>query len=101
VGNPTLTRFFALHYLLPFLIVVLVLLHLIFLHNYKSSNPNCWDREIKTSFHYAFTIKDFIMFFIIFYIFFIFTLIYGYNFIDPENFIEANPLITPKHIQPE
>jgi len=101
VENPTLTRFFALHYLLPFVIVVLVLVHLIFLHNYTSINPIGLDPEVKLSFHYSFTAKDFIVFIVIFYIFFIFTLIYGYNFIDPENFIEANSLVTPKHIQPE
>jgi len=101
VGNPTLTRFFALHYLLPFVIVVLVMIHLVFLHNYTSTNPIGMDPEIKLSFHYSFIVKDFILFIVIFYLFFIFSLIYGYNFIDPENFIEANALITPKHIQPE
>jgi len=101
VGNPTLTRFFTLHYLLPFVVVVLVAIHLIFLHNYTSSNPLGSDPEVKQIFHHAFIVKDFYIFFLIFYIFFIFTLIYGYSFIDPENFIEANPLVTPKHIQPE
>jgi len=101
VGNPTLTRFFALHYLLPFVIVILVLVHLIFLHNYTSSNPSGIDREIKLSFHYSFIVKDFLVFATVIYVFIIFTLMYGYNFIDPENFIEANSLVTPKHIQPE
>jgi len=101
VGNPTITRFFTLHFLLPFMIVILVILHLIFLHHYTSSSPLGTDPEAKTSFHKSFTGKDFFFFLVIFYIFFIFTLIYGYNFIDPENFIEANPLVTPKHIQPE
>jgi len=101
VGNPTLTRFFALHYLLPFVVIVLVLVHLVFLHNYTSSNPIGIDPEIKLSFHYSFIVKDFIVFIVVFYLFFIFSLMYGYNFIDPENFIEANSLVTPKHIQPE
>jgi len=101
VNNPTLIRFFALHYLLPFLIVILVLIHLIFLHSYSSTNPLGLDSEIKLRFHYSFTFKDSILFIIILYFFFIFRLVYGYNFIDPENFIEANSLITPKHIQPE
>jgi len=101
VGNPTLTRFFALHYLLPFVVLVLVLVHLVFLHNYTSTNPIGIDPEIKLSFHYSFIVKDFIIFIAILFLFFMFRLIYGYNFIDPENFIEANPLITPKHIQPE
>jgi len=62
VGNPTLTRFFTLHYLLPFVILVLVLVHLIFLHLYASSNPLTSDSEVKTRFHYSFTTKDFFLF---------------------------------------
>jgi len=101
VGNPTITRFFTLHYLLPFIILVLVFTHLIFLHQYTSTNPLGVDAEIKLSFHYAYIVKDLYIFVLIFYIFFIFTLFFGYSFIDPENWIPANPLITPKHIQPE
>jgi len=86
---------------LPFLVVVLVLIHLALLHSYTSTNPLGLDPEIKLSFHYSFMVKDFILFIIILFIFFLFRLLFGYNFIDPENFIEANPLVTPKHIQPE
>jgi len=101
VGNPTITRFFTLHYLLPFIVAVLVLAHLIILHHYTSSNPLGLDSDLKLAFHHAYVIKDFFMFALIFYIFVIFSIQYGYSFIDPENWIEADPLVTPKHIQPE
>jgi len=70
VGNPTITRFFTLHYLLPFIILVLVFTHLIFLHQYTSTNPLGVDAEIKLSFHYAYIVKDLYIFVLIFYIFF-------------------------------
>lgn len=102
VANPTLTRFFALHYLLPFLVVFLVVLHLFYLHIYGSSNPlGITSNSNKVPFHYYYSVKDTFVFFIFFFIFIVFTLKYGYVFIDAENFIPANPLVTPTHIQPE
>lgn len=102
VSNPTLTRFFALHYLLPFVIVFLVVLHIFFLHLYGSSNPlGVSSITTKVSFHYYYTVKDVYVFFVFFFVFLVFTLKYGYSFIDAENFIPANPLVTPTHIQPE
>ena len=102
VANPTLTRFFALHYLLPFLVVFLVVLHLFYLHLYGSSNPlGITSNSNKVPFHYYYSVKDTFVFFIFFFIFIVFTLKYGYVFIDAENFIPANPLVTPTHIQPE
>ena len=102
VANPTLTRFFALHYLLPFLVVFLVVLHLFYLHIYGSSNPlGITSNSNKVPFHYYYSVKDTFVFFVFFFIFIVFTLKYGYVFIDAENFIPANPLVTPTHIQPE
>ena len=102
VANPTLTRFFALHYLLPFLVVFLVVLHLFYLHIYGSSNPlGITSNSNKVPFHYYYSVKDTFVFFIFFFVFIVFTLKYGYVFIDAENFIPANPLVTPTHIQPE
>jgi ubiquinol-cytochrome c reductase cytochrome b subunit len=102
VSNPTLTRFFALHYLLPFLVTVLAGLHLFFLHMYGRTNPlGISSNTNKVPFHYYYSVKDTFVFFVFFFIFIIFTLKYGYVFIDAENWIPANALVTPTHIQPE
>ena len=102
VGNPTLTRFFALHYLLPFVVTALVILHIFYLHEYGSSNPlGVSSNTNKVSFHYYYSVKDLYVYFVFIFIFIFFTLKYGYSFIDAENFIPANPLVTPTHIQPE
>jgi len=102
VGNPTITRFFALHYLLPFIVRFLVILHLYFLHLTGSSNPLGISSKIyKVSFHPYYSIKDIFYYVLFLFLFFIVTLIYGYNLIDSENFIPANALVTPIHIQPE
>jgi quinol-cytochrome oxidoreductase complex cytochrome b subunit len=106
VDNPTLNRFFVLHYLLPFIIVALVAIHLVCLHQFGSNNPKGIEVD-KTNgkdtipFHPYYTIKDFFglgVFFII-YAFFVF---YAPNFFgEPDNYIQANPLVTPPHIVPE
>lgn len=102
VSNPTLTRFFALHYLLPFVILGLVLLHIFYLHTHGRSNPLGVDSSTyKVSFHYYYSVKDLYVYFVFFFIFMVVTLKYGYNLMDAENFIPANPLVTPTHIQPE
>jgi ubiquinol-cytochrome c reductase cytochrome b subunit len=102
VGNPTLTRFFALHYLLPFVVTALVILHIFYLHTYGSSNPlGVSSNTNKVSFHYYYSVKDLYVYFVFMFVFIFFTLKYGYSFIDAENFIPANPLVTPTHIQPE
>ncbi len=102
VGNPTLTRFFALHYLLPFVVTALVILHIFYLHVYGRSNPlGVSSNTNKVSFHYYYSVKDLYVYFVFLFVFLFFTLKYGYSFIDAENFIPANPLVTPTHIQPE
>lgn len=104
VDNPTLNRFFALHYLLPFIIVALVLLHIFALHTHGSNNPKGID--VKTDkdtipFHPYYTIKDFVGFGVYF-IIFAFFIFYEPNYLGhPDNYIKANPLVTPAHIVPE
>src|SRR5689334_19074260 len=104
IDNPTLNRFFALHYLLPFLIVGVVMLHLVALHQHGSNNPLGIDRkgpQDSIPFHPYYTIKDiFGMFvFLLFYSFFVF---YAPGYLgDPANYIPANPLVTPPEIVPE
>jgi len=102
VGNPTLTRFFSLHYLLPFIICFLVILHIFYLHIYNSSNPlGIQDISIKISFHTFYRIKDSLLFILFLFFLLNFSCLFGYSFIDAENFIPANSLVTPIHIQPE
>jgi quinol-cytochrome oxidoreductase complex cytochrome b subunit len=104
VGNPTLNRFYALHYLLPFIIVAVVLLHLIALHRFGSNNPLGIDMkgpQDTLPFHPYFTIKDLfgLVVFLMVYSFFVF---YAPNFLgSTENYIPANPMQTPNHIVPE
>ena len=102
VSNPTLTRFFALHYLLPFVITGLVVIHIFYLHLEGRRNPlGVTSTTNKVSFHYYYSVKDTFIFFLVFFVFMVFTLKYGYSFIDAENWIPANALVTPNHIQPE
>lgn len=102
VGSPTLVRFFALHYLLPFVVTALVILHIFFLHSEGRRNPIGVRRNTyKVAFHYSYRVKDSLYFFLYIWLLVIFSLTLGYSFIDAENFIPANPLVTPAHIQPE
>lgn len=102
VSNATLTRFFRLHYLLPFLILFLVILHLVFLHEEKSSNPLGIQARIdKIPFHPYFSFKDIRRILFLIFLFFLINYLYPFILIDPENFTPANPLSTPVHIQPE
>nr|UDL72108.1 cytochrome b [Peltonotellus sp.] len=102
VDNPTLNRFFTFHFILPFMISMLVMIHLIFLHETGSSNPLGMKNNIdKIPFHPYFTIKDILGFIFTLSIFSLIINMYPYIFTDPENFSMANPMITPIHIQPE
>ena len=102
INNATLNRFFSLHFILPFIIIIIVILHLYFLHSTGSSNPIGTKRDLyKIPFHNYFTYKDLLGFLIYLLIFTIIILQYPYVFGDPDNFIPANPLVTPIHIQPE
>jgi ubiquinol-cytochrome c reductase cytochrome b subunit len=104
VDNPTLNRFFSLHYLLPFVIVGVVVLHLVALHQHGSNNPLGIDRkgpQDSIPFHPYYTIKDLfgLCVFLILYAAFVF---FAPNMLgDPANYIPANPLQTPAEIVPE
>nr|YP_009441823.1 cytochrome b [Simianus niponicus]AOY39459.1 cytochrome b [Simianus niponicus] len=102
VDNATLTRFFALHFILPFIITALVMIHLLFLHQTGSNNPMGTNSNIdKIPFHPYFSFKDIVGYMITLLILMILTLFNPYMLGDPENFTPANPLVTPVHIQPE
>lgn len=104
VGAPTLQRFFALHYLFPFGIVAIVCLHLVALHQFGSNNPTgieCKDPSEFVPFHPYYTIKDLVGLGIYLVCFAIVVFFIPNLFSEPDNFIVANPLITPLHIVPE
>nr|URH16993.1 cytochrome b [Calcaritermes emarginicollis]URH17006.1 cytochrome b [Calcaritermes brevicollis] len=102
VDNATLTRFFALHFLMPFVIMALAMVHLLFLHQTGSNNPMGLKSDTdKMPFHPYFTMKDTVGFIILFAALAILSLSEPYLLGDPDNFTPANPLVTPVHIQPE
>lgn len=102
VNNATLTRFLTLHFLIPFIIVAIVIIHIMFLHQTGSNNPLGLKSNIsKISFHPFFSYKDVsggLMFLLIF---IFLTLRNPYILRDPDNFTPSNPIVTPPHIQPE
>lgn len=102
VDNATLTRFYTFHFLLPFIITIITIIHLLFLHQTGSNNPLGINSNIdKIPFHPFFTYKDLIGFIILIIMLTLLSLINPYLLGDPDNFIPANPLVTPVHIQPE
>nr|YP_010580851.1 cytochrome b [Bruchidius siliquastri]UZT27036.1 cytochrome b [Bruchidius siliquastri] len=102
VDNATLTRFFTFHFLFPFIVAALVIIHLLFLHQTGSNNPLGTKSNIdKIPFHPYFTFKDCIGMLIMTFMLMFLTLNTPYLLGDPDNFIPANPLVTPVHIQPE
>jgi ubiquinol-cytochrome c reductase cytochrome b subunit len=102
INNATLTRFFSLHYLIPFIICLLVAIHLIFLHEEKSSNPlGIQATSDKIPFQPYFLVKDLVRIIVFFFAFIIINIQLPFILIDPENFLPANPIRTPVHIQPE
>jgi ubiquinol-cytochrome c reductase cytochrome b subunit len=102
VDNATLNRFFSLHYLLPFVLSGLAVVHLIALHEHGSNNPVGIDSNIdKVPFHPYYTIKD-LYGYSLFAIFFAFFIFFAPNLLGhSDNYIMANPLVTPAHISPE
>lgn len=103
VAGPTLNRFYSLHFVLPFVIVALIFLHVWALHTHGSGNPTGRDLEDKDMipFHPYYTVKDFFGFGFYFLIFAYF-IFYKPNLLGhPDNYIPANPLVTPPHIVPE
>jgi ubiquinol-cytochrome c reductase cytochrome b/c1 subunit len=104
VGNPTLNRFFSLHYLLPFMIAGVVILHIWALHIPGSNNPAGVEKKTEKDtlpFHPYFTVKDAfaLVVFIMFFSWFVF---YIPNYLGhADNYIPADPAVTPAHIVPE
>nr|QMX85846.1 cytochrome b [Platencyrtus parkeri] len=102
INNATLNRFYSFHFIIPFLILMMVIFHLMFLHETGSSNPlGLNSNYFKIPFNPYYSIKDTLG--AIMFITMLFYLIYYSPYIlsDPENYNKANPLITPIHIQPE
>nr|ACL82835.1 cytochrome b [Macropodus opercularis]ACL82836.1 cytochrome b [Macropodus opercularis] len=102
VDNATLTRFFAFHFLFPFIIAAMTIIHLLFLHETGSNNPLGLNSNVdKITFHPYFSYKD-LMGFAILLIALISLSLFSPNLLgDPDNFTPANPLVTPPHIKPE
>lgn len=102
VDNATLGRFYSFHFLIPFLVLGGVVIHLFFLHQTGSNNPlGLSSNHDKIPFHPYFRVKDSIGFVLILGVLFSLSLLNPWGLGDPENFIPANPLVTPIHIQPE
>jgi quinol-cytochrome oxidoreductase complex cytochrome b subunit len=102
VDNATLNRFFSLHYLLPFVITALVGVHLSLLHTLGSNNPLGINKNVDTvSFYPYFYVKDLLAFFALLAMFTFFVFFFPNLLGHPDNYIPANPLVTPAHIVPE
>nr|WEF49689.1 cytochrome b [Synendotendipes sp.] len=102
VDNATLTRFFSFHFLFPFIIIAFTMIHLLFLHQTGSNNPlGINSNSDKIPFHPYYSFKDIFGFMVLLMGLTFICLIAPYALGDPDNFIPANPLVTPPHIQPE
>nr|WNH21945.1 cytochrome b [Tomicodon reitzae] len=102
VDNATLTRFFAFHFLFPFVIAAATLIHLVFLHETGSNNPAGINSDAdKISFHPYFSYKDLVGFGALLFALISLALFSPNLLGDPDNFTPANPLVTPAHIKPE
>jgi len=102
VDNATLSRFFRLHFILPFIILILTIIHLFFLHITGSRNPIGVNSNLdKIPFHPFFSIKDIIGFSIVITGLILLAISNPFLLSDPDNFTPANPIVTPIHIQPE
>ena len=102
VDNATLNRFFSLHYLMPFVIAGVTVVHLSLLHKEGSNNPLGINTNLETiPFYPYFYVKDLFFFFIFLSVFSFFLFFYPNTLGHPDNYIPANPLVTPPHIVPE
>jgi len=102
ISRITLTRFFAIHFLIPFIITVIRCIHLIFLHQTGSTNPIGTPlNNDKIPFHPYFSWKDWTGIIVLIILLLEINLFFPYSLGDPDNFNIANPLVTPPHIQPE
>nr|YP_010003286.1 cytochrome b [Meteorus pulchricornis]QHS69749.1 cytochrome b [Meteorus pulchricornis]WCB99553.1 cytochrome b [Meteorus pulchricornis] len=102
VSNSTLNRFYTFHFLMPFILLLLVIIHLFYLHNSGSNNPlGVKSNFYMIKFHSYFTFKDLVGFMLLIY-FLMYIVLECPNLLgDSENFLMANPMVTPLHIQPE
>lgn len=102
VSNATLNRFFSLHYLFPFILALLVVIHIVLLHESGSNSPiGINANSDKVPFHSYYSYKDAYGFVLLFMLLSV-LVFYAPNVLgDPENYIKANPLVTPVHIMPE
>nr|ASS30726.1 cytochrome b [Pylocheles mortensenii] len=102
VENATLIRFFTLHFLFPFIITALTMIHILFIHQKGANNPLGVSSQFDNiPFHPYFTFKDIVGFTVMLIMLILLTLQTPYYLGDPDNFVTANPLVTPAHIQPE
>lgn len=102
VDNPTLNRFFSLHYLLPFILLALVGTHLVLLHDVGSNNPlGVPAYKASVSFYPYFYVKDLFGFIVLLFFFSYFVFFSPNTLGHPDNYIPANPITTPAHIVPE
>nr|ATN42030.1 cytochrome b [Macaca fascicularis] len=102
IDSPTLTRFFTLHFILPFIIIALTTVHLLFLHETGSNNPcGISSDSDKITFHPYYTIKDILGLILLLFILATLTLLSPNLLNDPDNYTPADPLNTPPHIKPE
>uniref|UniRef100_B2C6Q3 Cytochrome b n=2 Tax=unclassified Nephtys TaxID=2628724 RepID=B2C6Q3_9ANNE len=102
VDNATLNRFFAFHFLLPFAIAAVTVIHLLFLHQSGSNNPLGINSDSsKIAFHTYYTVKDIVGFIFMIMSLLAVALFWPTSLGDPDNFLPANPLVTPAHIKPE
>nr|AKM16259.1 cytochrome b [Chrysochloris stuhlmanni] len=102
VDKATLTRFFAFHFILPFIVAALTMVHLLFLHETGSNNPSGLNSDAdKIPFHPYYTVKDLLGVLILLLFLMLLTLFSPDLLGDPDNYIPANPLNTPPHIKPE
>nr|ABZ90243.1 cytochrome b [Makalata macrura] len=102
VDKATLTRFFAFHFILPFIITAMVMIHLLFLHETGSNNPSGLNSDSdKIPFHPYFTIKDILGLLLMILMLMMLVLFLPDSLGDPDNYTPANPLNTPPHIKPE
>nr|ATN41863.1 cytochrome b [Macaca fascicularis] len=102
IDSPTLTRFFTLHFILPFIIIALTAVHLLFLHETGSNNPcGISSDSDKIAFHPYYTIKDILGLVLLLFTLATLTLLSPNLLNDPDNYTPADPLNTPPHIKPE
>nr|YP_009421706.1 cytochrome b [Myuchelys bellii]ASS35156.1 cytochrome b [Myuchelys bellii] len=102
VDNATLTRFFTFHFMIPFTILGMTMLHLLLLHETGSNNPTGLNSNCdKIPFHPYFSYKDLLGLILMITCLLTLTLFYPNLLGDPDNFTPANPLTTPPHIKPE